>query len=1232
MPLIPDAVRFHFARQAPSPWNWYTKPDFAGCALSWSAPEGNVALYIVFRCSENLPSDCCEDLLAGHYDDIVERIDIFKPITRLVDDEIHDKNRYLVLAKLDNEDLVWIQDVESTQFTGAAPGETWTYWSNPYGDSPKIKDPCRLDYSTIRVGTFCGFEWDYPSQYPDFVGFDLIVCDVPYSPHTGAESDIEAYRAVLSGKRGMTYSLDRFVNTVIDNESFANRFWYYALLVRLPDSGRVQIPLRHISEPFEKGKPFQYLKARPSWGEGRDRMMAAYARWKAQDNAPKQAPAIETAATHQEEPAESCDLEFFQHAPTLELDNFIAKPNMIGIQFRAMLTEGTKVFAIRATHPLDPTYCAEILRKAQDAPNVREPDCDVFAFCPNNGYMLLIDDNCHDRSWYAFATYDEDSDQFVELTHVKDTTIDFLTNANEAVSWGNTHLKFENHVLHCFKLEEISKKNVLSLEFGIIDESAVTSIELYRFDEPPVQDMDHLDDFHLFQQTGAPKLGERFVIDHVCPGIIDDVSNCDAVHYYAAVSVDKNQNRFPLSVFSQGNQERESWERLSDICRQSPSLPQDLPNSMEIKSLSESDIISAAISDISEISGPREQVPTNHPASTGDDIETAGTNILNVDNLGVHKRISKRKFSWDDESDLDDVSSQTDDDSETNISNRDNLNIHNRISKRTYSSEKESVRTDASDDISEDETHTHIANISKDINRKVSAKSRYSWDDDISAGSSDSSNSENAGTNVFSIDQFGIHKRIPTPLPDDTELADDNEFEETNIASIHDHNVHKRISKRKYSWDDDISDSESNTAMTGDEEDYETNIVRVNHLGSRKPASSSVESDSSRSVNESKDVFVVEKKYETVDDDMNSDDEDSSGITKIYSRRTFSWDDDEPERNDNRQELRKERDNSDQSENPGVPQDDHSSDDSIHFEEKHISPKNRADTHTHNQRPNVSGTRKRFSWDDEALNDSETEHRSEEFHRSQENSSVDHNEESRPGISGARRRFSWDDETPNNEPKSENSRSSREFAAIEHHEETRSSASDINSISGARRRFQWDDEPIESSHKSEDNSGNLDNNVSTSGARRRFSWDGNEQSSNEEKSGNHSVSRDNNQSSGVRRRFSWDDETPNDNEPKSENSRSSREYSAIEQHEETRSSTNGISSLGGARRRFSWDDETPNDGGKKSENSRSSREYSAIEQHEETRSSTNGISSLGGARRRFSWDDETPNDGGKKSE
>ena len=72
----PETVRFHFARQSPSPWNWYTQADFAGCALKWPSTHINVVSYILFRTSENLPADCCDDLLDGYLEDEVDRIDI----------------------------------------------------------------------------------------------------------------------------------------------------------------------------------------------------------------------------------------------------------------------------------------------------------------------------------------------------------------------------------------------------------------------------------------------------------------------------------------------------------------------------------------------------------------------------------------------------------------------------------------------------------------------------------------------------------------------------------------------------------------------------------------------------------------------------------------------------------------------------------------------------------------------------------------------------------------------------------------------------------------------------------------------------------------------------------------------------------------------------------------------------------------------------------------------------
>ncbi|MBQ9396274.1 MAG: hypothetical protein IJU23_12285, partial [Proteobacteria bacterium] len=642
MSEIPETVRFHFARQAPSPWNWYTRADFQGCALRWNEPKGNVSLYIVFRSSENLPSDCCEDLLAGHYDDVVERIDIFKPITRLVDDEIHDKNRYLVLARLDNDDLIWINDVESSQFSGAAPGENWTYWSNPYGDTPMAKDPCRLDYLTVRVDTFCGFEWDYPDQYPEFVGYDLIVSDIPYSPHTGAESDIEAFQAVLRGEKGTTYSLDRFVNAIVDNESFVNRFCYYALLIRMPESGRIQIPMRHVSTPFEKGKPFQYLKARSGWGEGRDRMMSGYARWKAQCAAKKAQQPQSVVSGTEDIPAISetlaCEkIGFFRHSPDLTLESYKKNPWMFGIQFRAKVAEGADVIAVRADYEMTAAGVSSILIKTRDEGRYNDEHCDAFAYRPENGFMLIVDTDCHKRSWYAFATWHDG--KFEEIQNVRDTTIDFLPSDNAVTAWGTNQI-IQDHLVHCLALEKFQKKNCLAIRFGILDDANISSIELYCFDTPLEWDEETVNDFHAFQKTGTPKLGQRFVINHSCKGIMDDVTACDTFHYYAALCVDHYGNRFPVNVSSLGNVEQAGWEFLSKYSSKTTSKVDVL----NIVADSGKETSSESISSVSQVKRHYEEETstTRRKYSWDDDSDSEPVETSSS---------SRRKYSWDDDSD-----------------------------------------------------------------------------------------------------------------------------------------------------------------------------------------------------------------------------------------------------------------------------------------------------------------------------------------------------------------------------------------------------------------------------------------------------------------------------------------------------------------------------------------------------------------------------------------------------
>ena len=815
MPEIPELVRFHFARQSSSPWNWYTKPDFQGCALKWSAPKGNVALYIVFRSSESLPSDCCDDLLNGQYDDVVERIDIFKPITRLVDDEIHDKNRYLVLARLDNDDIVWIEDVESFQFSGAAPGENWTYWSNPYGDTPKIKDPCRLDYATVRVETFCGLEWDYPAQYPDFVGYDLIVCDVPYSPHTGADTDIEAFRAVLAGKRGVTYSLERFVNAVVDNESFLNKFAYYALLVRLPESGRVQIPLRHTAVPFEKGHPFQYLKARPTWGEGRDRMMAAYARWKAQMDS-GMIPSAEPAETEEVEDADSSaekvDLEFFQHTPNLSYESYLKQPDMIGIQFRAKVAENSLIVGLRATHQIDGVQCAKLLRSALQDGIFEGEDCEAYAFKTQSDYIQLIDADCHNKSWYAFALYHEESDSFEELTHVKDTTVDYLGDGEGIIQWGNPNYTFENRVLHCFKFEEIQKKTHLSIEFGIIDEKGIESIELYRFDSKPNWTVHDLEDIHQFQLKGEPALGARYIIPQVSHGVVDDISRCDSTHYYAAVSVDKNGNRMPLTLYSLGNQEREDWVRLSVIA------PNESSDIIENEALSYHE----ALSDMSYHSS---ESLWEKPSENSSEDQSESTEK-------VPRSRHSTRYNWESGLDIEDEPSESEEQTSSHSSYSYSYERVSKVSRYSWNEETEqSEKNELSSDNLSRSSSDSFGRVS-DVNReRVSRGSRYSWDneadnteksDPFSDNYRRSSSDSNHRVSRMNLERVPRGSRYSWDDDDKSEKSSDNysrsssdhfgRISSDNYSRTSNMSLERVPRGSRYSWDDDDNSEKSESS------------------------------------------------------------------------------------------------------------------------------------------------------------------------------------------------------------------------------------------------------------------------------------------------------------------------------------------------------------------------------------------------------------------------------------
>ena len=718
MAEIPEVVRFHFARLAPSPWNWYTKSDYQGCALRWTAPEGNVALYIVFRSNENLPSDCCEDLLNGCYDDVAERIDIFKPITQLVDDEIHDKNRYLVLARLDNDDVVWVKDVESFQFTGAKPGESWTYWSNPYGDMPRMKDPCRLEYETVRVGTFCALEWDYPNQYPDFVGFDLIVCDVPYSPHTGADSDIAAFRDVLSGKLGTQYPLERFVNTVVDNESFVNRFGYYALLVKLPEGGRVQIPVRHISVPFEKGHPYQFLRARTSWGEGRDKMMAAYARWKAQVSAAAaqaqyQTPEPLSIVEESTSSISDVDIDFFRHSPDLSCDSFVQNPDMLGIQFTAKIADASYIVAVRSREELDRQTLGDLLEEAIEKGIVNGDLADAYAYCPDNGYMVLVDGDCHDKSNYAFAVYDPEDKQFAPLPHVKDATVDyFMVNPSASVLWGNSDFAFRNHLVNCIQCEEIDKISNIALELRYINDANIDAVELYVFDKSIEWNDETMRKFRDLQATGKSDLGQKYVFKGKQDGVLDDISP-DGVHFYAATAVDFDGNRSPVQIYSQSARLRDEWKRVSDVAPRDAEKGDESPH-----------VVSYGTQDV---------------AFRDDDaFDDASSDSFGV-SRGLRESGSRRRFSWDDDEPKNEAVEPVVEESVEESSERVDESVESEPEResggrRRFSWDDDEPASEAVEPVAEGSVEESSERVDDSVEaepeRELGGRRRFSWDDD----------------------------------------------------------------------------------------------------------------------------------------------------------------------------------------------------------------------------------------------------------------------------------------------------------------------------------------------------------------------------------------------------------------------------------------------------------------------------------------------------------------------
>ncbi len=97
-PPMPSSVRFAYARHAPNPRNWYSQEGYEGCLIAWDPIPDTVGV-VAIRTAQNLPENCALDLMAGRYQQTAEQLLIKRPIDAIVDDQMHEHNRYLILVR-----------------------------------------------------------------------------------------------------------------------------------------------------------------------------------------------------------------------------------------------------------------------------------------------------------------------------------------------------------------------------------------------------------------------------------------------------------------------------------------------------------------------------------------------------------------------------------------------------------------------------------------------------------------------------------------------------------------------------------------------------------------------------------------------------------------------------------------------------------------------------------------------------------------------------------------------------------------------------------------------------------------------------------------------------------------------------------------------------------------------------------------------------------------------------
>ncbi|MDX9722022.1 MAG: hypothetical protein RBU37_14850 [Myxococcota bacterium] len=588
MGRVPDSVRLVYARSAPTPLNWYTQGDYEGCLITWDPPAERVLGYVIFRTTENLPDDCASDLLDGYLRDVADRIDIMRPIKAIVDDQIHERNRYLILARTRQSEYIGVERARSEKFVKGMNLDAFqplAFWSNPSGD-PLGKDPRRLDFVSIRPGDHTVFSWDYPEHIPQVLGYDLIVSRQAISPHTGSESDIREFLRMLRGELGASYAIEAFVNTLVDNVTPSDRYWSYALLACLPNGGRVQLPLRFSDRPIARGIPFRYLDPDATeWGHGKAMMEAAFHQWFQERTgqahlsmpavpvlslppAAEATPPPPTPAPPPPEPSPPPEavpqLSWTPSGSGLDPSSYAADPSLVGLRLSWTGGGGENMVALRCVVP--PVESIESLLQLGTA----LPLTVDRLFFTSTERCALIDMDCHDRCHYFVGCMQGQRCTPVEGLRIR--SLNRMPASNEVI-WHCPDDPLHHRLLHVSEMELCRRKSEpLALELGVHELASPRVIKLFLFASPVTWSRatpDDIEQFHAMQLGEPNALGWTFEIEPDLPGFRDDLSPAGSTVYFAAAVVDEEENHFPVPLFCVGTDEGSHWPELSSYASDS---------------------------------------------------------------------------------------------------------------------------------------------------------------------------------------------------------------------------------------------------------------------------------------------------------------------------------------------------------------------------------------------------------------------------------------------------------------------------------------------------------------------------------------------------------------------------------------------------------------------------------------------------------------------------------------